>query len=84
MCDLAAALLTAVFMILMTSLALAQADLKLNPQRNAYFGELHIHSSWSVDAYVFGTCKANFFRPSCMALKGIRQFRPWTVRNVHY
>src|SRR6266478_3631012 len=28
--------------------------------------------------------KANFFRPSCIALKGIRQFRPWTVRNVHY
>jgi len=25
------------------------------PERNAYFGELHIHSSWSVDAYVFGT-----------------------------
>ncbi len=23
--------------------------------RNAYFGELHIHSSWSIDAYVFGT-----------------------------
>jgi len=28
--------------------------------------------------------KANFFRPSCIALKGIRQSRPWTVRNVHY
>jgi hypothetical protein len=26
-----------------------------NPDRNAYFGELHIHSSWSLDAYVFGT-----------------------------
>jgi len=26
-----------------------------NPDRNAYFGELHIHSSWSCDAYVFGT-----------------------------
>ena len=25
------------------------------PERNAYFGELHIHSSWSIDAYVFGT-----------------------------
>ncbi len=30
-------------------------DGKQNPDRNAYFGELHIHSSWSVDAYVFGT-----------------------------
>jgi hypothetical protein len=28
--------------------------------------------------------KANFCRPSCIALKGIRQFRPSTVRNVHY
>jgi hypothetical protein len=34
-----------------TRLALAQE----NPDRNAYFGELHIHSSWSCDAYVFGT-----------------------------
>jgi hypothetical protein len=25
------------------------------PARNAYFGELHIHSSWSIDSYVFGT-----------------------------
>lgn len=24
-------------------------------EREAYFGELHIHSSWSIDAYVFGT-----------------------------
>lgn len=28
-----------------------------NPERNAYFGELHIHSSYSCDAYVFGTKK---------------------------
>jgi hypothetical protein len=28
---------------------------KQNAERNAYFGELHIHSSWSCDAYVFGT-----------------------------
>ncbi|HXX30970.1 MAG TPA: DUF3604 domain-containing protein, partial [Myxococcaceae bacterium] len=25
-----------------------------NPDRNAYFGEEHIHTSWSVDAWVFG------------------------------
>jgi hypothetical protein len=25
-----------------------------NPDRNAYFGETHIHTSWSFDAYVFG------------------------------
>ena len=33
----------------------AAAQTQPNPERNAYFGELHIHSSWSVDAYVFGT-----------------------------
>jgi len=25
-----------------------------NPERNAYFGETHLHTSWSVDAWVFG------------------------------
>jgi hypothetical protein len=31
--------------------ALAQQP---NPDRNAYFGETHIHTSWSVDAWVMG------------------------------
>jgi|SRR6516162_4492026 hypothetical protein len=25
-----------------------------NPDRNAYFGETQIHTSWSVDAWIFG------------------------------
>ncbi len=25
-----------------------------NPERNAYFGETHQHTSWSFDAYIFG------------------------------
>jgi hypothetical protein len=29
-----------------------------NPERNAYFGETHVHTSWSFDAYVFGNMKA--------------------------
>jgi Protein of unknown function (DUF3604) len=29
-------------------------DLQPNPERNAYFGEEHIHTSWSVDAWVMG------------------------------
>ena len=29
-----------------------------NSERNAYFGETHIHTSWSFDAYVFGNTKA--------------------------
>jgi uncharacterized protein DUF3604 len=32
------------------SAALAQR----NPERDAYFGETHIHTSWSVDAWVMG------------------------------
>src|SRR5262245_55965486 len=31
--------------------ALAQ---QRNPERNAYFGETHVHTSWSVDAWLFG------------------------------
>ena len=37
--------------------AAAQASapaLQRNPERNAYFGETHIHTSWSVDAWVMG------------------------------
>lgn len=29
-----------------------------NPDRYAYFGDLHIHTSWSIDSYVFGTHSA--------------------------
>jgi hypothetical protein len=36
---------------LMASAALAQQP---NPLREAYFGETHVHTSWSFDAYIFG------------------------------
>ena len=29
-----------------------------NSERNVYFGETHVHTSWSFDAYVFGNTKA--------------------------
>ena len=35
------------------SMLSAFADEK-NPERNAYFGETHLHTSWSVDAWIFG------------------------------
>jgi hypothetical protein len=36
----------------------ASAQQQPHPERNAYFGETHIHTSWSFDAYVFGNLKA--------------------------
>ena len=34
----------------LASPALAQGG----PARNAYFGETHVHTSWSLDAWLFG------------------------------
>ena len=34
--------------------AVSAAHAQRNPDRNAYFGETHIHTSWSVDAWVMG------------------------------
>ena len=31
-----------------------ETALQPNPERNAYFGETHLHTSWSVDAWVMG------------------------------
>ena len=38
------------FVVLAASSAFAQP----NPDKNAYFGETHIHTSWSVDAWLMG------------------------------
>ena len=32
----------------------AEQRVEKNPDRNAYFGEEHIHTSWSVDAWLMG------------------------------
>src|SRR5262245_57425292 len=32
----------------------AEQHLQPNPDREAYFGETHVHTSWSVDAWLFG------------------------------
>ena len=44
------ALLTAAAVSLAATSALAQS----NPLRDAFFGETHLHTSWSFDAYIFG------------------------------
>ncbi|MEM7020271.1 MAG: DUF3604 domain-containing protein, partial [Pseudomonadota bacterium] len=30
-------------------------EIKRNPNRNAYFGDLHVHTKYSLDAFLFGT-----------------------------
>jgi hypothetical protein len=34
--------------------AVARVFPEKNPDREAYFGETHVHTSWSFDAYIFG------------------------------
>ena len=36
------------------SLAFGPAVAQRNPDRNAYFGETHVHTSWSLDAFAIG------------------------------
>ena len=43
-------LLGSVALGLMTASAPAQGS----PEREAFFGETHVHTSWSFDAYIFG------------------------------
>ena len=38
----------------MTVLAPLPVFAQGNPERNVYFGQTHVHTSWSFDAYVFG------------------------------
>ena len=35
-------------------LAVSPSFAQGNPERNVYFGQTHVHTSWSFDAYVFG------------------------------
>jgi hypothetical protein len=46
----AAALLGVSFL----GVAAPPASAQKNPVRDAFFGETHVHTSWSFDAYIFG------------------------------
>ena len=39
--------------ILQREVSLPDADAPFNPERNAYFGDLHVHTEYSFDAYTF-------------------------------
>jgi hypothetical protein len=36
---------------------ISRSSAQSTPERNAYFGETHVHTGWSFDAYVFGNTK---------------------------
>src|SRR5262250_3019196 len=37
----------------------ASRVLAANPERDAYFGETHVHTSWSLDAFAMGNVMTN-------------------------
>ena len=62
------------------TVAFGPALAQKNPERNAYFGEQHVHTSWSVDAWLFG----NHLTGPDDALKAVNYLRPRIVIPMHY
>jgi hypothetical protein len=56
--SIAGHLATVAALVALLGLAAAPAFSQANPERNVYFGEQHLHTSWSFDAYAFG-CTLN-------------------------
>ena len=53
--QLGAVLATAMALVIVGTPLKAQQTQGYNPQRNAYFGETHMHTAFSLDAYIGGT-----------------------------
>jgi hypothetical protein len=49
----------AVLVVLGSALVPAPASAQRNPDRDAYFGETHVHTSWSLDAFALGNMLTN-------------------------
>jgi hypothetical protein len=47
--------LAAALLAIGTSLTLVAAEIEENPQKNLYFGETHVHTAYSLDAFLGGT-----------------------------
>ena len=58
-CSVTAVLLGVAILMLLASPAFAQMSPEKNPERNAYFGESHVHTSWSLDAFSIGNTITN-------------------------
>jgi hypothetical protein len=53
-CAMSSALIAVAAGFLGTIVAASPAFSQMNPERNVYFGEQHVHTSWSFDAFAFG------------------------------
>ncbi len=49
----------ALLVAIMVSLATGLSAFAANPDRDAYFGETHVHTSWSLDAFAIGNLLTN-------------------------
>src|SRR5213594_2196737 len=49
----------ALVVTIMVSLATGLSAFAANPDRDAYFGETHVHTSWSLDAFAIGNLLTN-------------------------
>lgn len=47
-------LVSGILALVLAAIAAAPAFAQKNPWREAYFSQMHVHASWSLDAYIIG------------------------------